>query len=45
MELKVSTEIKLGNDKIRDSRQTNMSSEHYFLKWQTAEINFEKLLG
>ena len=31
MELKVSKELKLhGNDKIRDSRQTNMSPEHYF---------------
>ena len=33
------------NDKIRDSRRTNVSPEHYFWRLQTAEINFEKLLG
>ena len=27
------------NDKIRDSRRTNMSPEHYFWRLQTAEID------
>ena len=40
MELKVRKEITCRvNDKVRDSRQKNMSPE------QTAEINCEKLLG
>ena len=44
MELKVSKEITWKNQRF-ESTQTNMSPEHYFFKLQTAEINFEKLLG
>ena len=34
------------NEKIGDSKQTNMSLEHFFfLNLHTAEIHFEKLLG
>ena len=33
------------NEKIGDSRQTNMSLGHFFLGLHTAEIHFEKLLG